>query len=126
MQNPTCIFCNIETSDYLYEDDLVFVVDDRNAVTPGHKLLIPKRHVADYFDLTQEEISAINDAAQRQRKQLLESDPTITGFNFGTNCGEAAGQTIFHAHVHLIPRRDGDVENPRGGVRGVIPGKQGY
>ena len=88
--------------------------------------MIPKRHVADYFGLFQPELNSANRLLQKIKKQLLAEDQTISGFNIGTNAGEAAGQTIFHCHIHLIPRRDGDAENPRGGVRGVIPGKQSY
>jgi diadenosine tetraphosphate (Ap4A) HIT family hydrolase len=95
-------------------------------VTEGHTLIIPKRHTADYFDLVPAEVSAVNLLLQDQRKRLLAADSAIEGFNIGVNCGEVAGQTIFHCHVHLIPRREGDVENPRGGVRHVIAGKGYY
>ena len=84
-------------------------------------MFIPKRHVADYFGLTQAEINAVNQLIQKQKKLLDETDSTIDGYNIGINCGESAGQTVFHCHVHLIPRRKGDVENPRGGIRHIIP-----
>ena len=84
-------------------------------------LAIPRRHVADYCDLDQPERNAIQRLLEDGRAQLRERYPEIAGFNVGINAGEAAGQTIFHCHVHLIPRRVGDVENPRGGVRGVVP-----
>jgi diadenosine tetraphosphate (Ap4A) HIT family hydrolase len=87
---------------------------------------MPKRHAADYFELTQAEINAINQLMTQQKDILQQSDKSIDGFNIGMNCGEAAGQTVFHCHVHLIPRRRGDVENPRGGVRHVIAGKGFY
>ena len=89
-------------------------------------LIIPKRHVADYFDLYHPELNAIQSLLQDQRKQIMTADPTVSGFNVGINAGSEAGQTIFHVHVHLIPRRKGDVAEPRGGVRGVIPDKQKY
>lgn len=88
--------------------------------------LFLKRHAADYFELTQPEVNAINQLIQMQKVALEKLDPTIEAFNIGMNCGEAAGQTVFHCHVHLIPRRKGDVDNPRGGVRHVIPGKGHY
>jgi diadenosine tetraphosphate (Ap4A) HIT family hydrolase len=91
-----------------------------------HTLVIPKRHVADYFDLYQPELNAIQALLKEQREKTLAADPAVTGFNVGINTGADAGQTIFHVHVHLIPRRKGDVANPRGGVRGVIPEKQKY
>ena len=95
-------------------------------VTEGHTLFIPKRHTSDYFGLVPAEVSAIN-LLMNEKKELLQSqDTTIEGFNIGMNCGEVAGQTVFHCHVHLIPRRKGDVENPRGGVRHIIAGKGYY
>ena len=95
-------------------------------MTEGHSLVIPKRHAADYFELFQPESNAIQALMRETRSKLLDEDPSIDGFNMGVNSGEAAGQTVFHCHVHLIPRRKGDVESPRGGVRGVVPGKQSY
>lgn len=120
-----CIFCS-PGRPIVAEDELSYAIRDGYAVTPGHALVIPKRHVADYFGLFQPELNSANRLLQKIKKQLLAEDQTISGFNIGTNAGEAAGQTIFHCHIHLIPRRDGDAENPRGGVRGVIPGKQSY
>lgn len=124
-----CLFCDIQTNDrkrIIAENNLAYVIRDGFAVTEGHTLFIPKRHVIDYFGLVPAEVSAINQLMTTQKKLLLESDSTIAGFNIGMNCGEVAGQTIFHCHVHLIPRRSGDVENPRGGVRYVIPSKANY
>ena len=95
-------------------------------VTEHHTLVIPKRHIADYFDLHQPERNAIEAMLHEQRQSVLEQDNKVTGFNVGINAGASVGQTVFHVHVHLIPRRDGDVVNPSGGVRGVIPSKQGY
>ena len=95
-------------------------------VTKGHTLIIPKRHVSDYFSLTQSEINAVNQLILSQRDNLKNQDGSIEGFNIGINNGEAAGQTIFHCHIHLIPRRVGDVPNPKGGVRHIIPDKGDY
>jgi ATP adenylyltransferase len=95
-------------------------------VSDGHTLFIPKRHTPDYFGLLPAEVSAINQLMTEQKILLSEADVTIGGFNIGMNCGEVAGQTIFHCHVHLIPRRKGDVESPRGGVRHIIAGKGFY
>ena len=91
-----------------------------------HTLIIPKRHVADYFELYQPELNAIHDLLTQQKQSITQDDKSVTGFNVGINAGKSAGQTVFHVHVHLIPRRDGDVAEPRGGVRGVIPQKQLY
>jgi ATP adenylyltransferase len=124
-----CLFCRIESRDrsrIVIENELTYVIVDGFPVTQGHSLVIPKRHTPDYFSLTQPEINAINALLRERRASLLKDDPTITGFNLGMNCGGDAGQTIFHCHVHLIPRRPGDVENPRGGVRNTIPGKGDY
>ena len=82
--------------------------------------------MADYFELYQPEHNAIQELLSKQRQDITDQDPYVTGFNVGINAGRSAGQTIFHVHVHLIPRREGDVEEPRGGVRGVIQSKQSY
>jgi diadenosine tetraphosphate (Ap4A) HIT family hydrolase len=95
-------------------------------VNEGHTFINPKRNTSDYFGLVQAEVHAINALMTEQRDLLGLDDPTIEGFNIGMNCGKVAGQTVFHCHVHLIPRRRGDVENPRGGVRHVISGKGFY
>jgi len=124
-----CLFCEILTFEkkrIVSENTLAYSIRDGFPVTEGHTLFIPKRHVLDYFGLVLAEIDAINSLMEEQKKLLQEKDSTIDGFNIGMNCGEAAGQTIFHCHVHLIPRRKGDVENPRGGVRHIIPGKGFY
>lgn len=108
------------------ENELAFVIDDAHAVTPGHSLIIPHRHVEDYFDLHQSERNAIDRLLRSRRASLISSDDRIEGFNVGVNAGGVAGQTVFHVHVHLIPRRLGDVDDPSGGVRAVIPGRQKY
>ena len=125
-RDSACLFCNEAEERAIEENELAIVFADAFPVTEGHTLVIPRRHVASYFDLTQPELNAIQQLLQSQRERLLNRDPKITGFNIGINAGESAGQTIFHCHVHLIPRRDGDVERPTGGVRGVIPSKQQY
>ncbi len=121
-----CLFCQLGADRIVAENELCFAIRDAFPVTPLHTLIIPKRHVADYFDLYQPELNAAHSLLAEQRQLIQSKDPSVTGFNVGINAGSEAGQTIFHVHVHLIPRRQGDVEQPRGGVRGVIPGKQSY
>jgi ATP adenylyltransferase len=108
------------------ENELCFAIRDGYPVTPHHTLVIPKRHVANFFELYQAELNAAHALLRNMEAEIRSIDQQVTGFNVGINIGHDAGQTIFHVHVHLIPRRYGDVENPRGGVRGVIPGKQQY
>ena len=125
----TCLFCDVQTNDpnrIVAENEFGYVIRDGFPVTPLHTLIIPKRHVLDYFGLHSSEVVGLNHLLLSQKDALLIEDPTIDGFNIGMNCGETAGQTIFHCHVHLIPRRRGDVENPRGGVRHIIAGKGFY
>ena len=121
-----CLFCNIETERVISKNELAYSIRDGFPVTEKHTLIIPKRHVASYFDLGQAEINAINQLMTKEKLQIEEDDTTVTGFNIGINSGNSAGQTIFHCHIHLIPRRDGDVERPRGGIRHIIPGKGSY
>jgi diadenosine tetraphosphate (Ap4A) HIT family hydrolase len=104
----------------------MIAIKDAYPVTEGHTLLIPKRHVASSNDLYQPEVNAMWALAADIRADLSAADEKIAGFNFGSNDGVSAGQTVMHAHFHVIPRRDGDTERPRGGVRGVIPERQGY
>jgi diadenosine tetraphosphate (Ap4A) HIT family hydrolase len=118
-----CVFCNI--SDVVVENELALAFYDKYPVNKGHMLIIPKRHVADYFSLSNEEISSINDLLFKC-KVLLDEKYHPSGYNIGVNCGKDAGQTIFHCHVHIIPRYKGDIDDPRGGVRGVIPEKRIY
>jgi len=99
---------------------------DNYPVTKGHLLIVPKRHAYEYFDLYQAEINAIHELLIKAKQELQLIDPSISGFNIGVNNGKDAGQTIFHCHVHLIPRRRGDMVDPTGGIRGVIPGKGKY
>ena len=121
----SCIFCEIDQSRITNQNPLAYVMPDQFPVTKGHTLIIPKRHVRDYFGLNESENTAIN-SLLLEEKEKLSLDTSIEGYNIGVNCGEVAGQTIFHRHIHLIPRRKGDVKNPRGGVRHVISGKGDY
>lgn len=122
-----CIFCEpVGKREVIIENEFAYATPDGYPVTQGHTLFIPKRHIGDYFNLSERERSAINELLIVRRKQLFEVDKSILGFNIGANCGETAGQSIMHCHVHLIPRRKNDTPNPRGGVRGVIPNKMNY
>ena len=121
-----CLFCEIQKERILDQDDLFYVIRDGFPVTDLHTLVIPKRHVETYFDLYQPELNSCNKMIQKFKQQIEKEDESVKGFNIGINNGEVSGQTIFHCHIHLIPRREGDVKNPRGGVRGVIPNKQEY
>jgi len=123
---PACPFCRQEKLEIIERSSNFFVVYDKTPVTPGHCLIIPFRHFADALELTPDELTEVWSLVQQMRRRLSADDPAITGFNLGFNSGVAAGQTIFHVHIHLIPRRHGDVEEPRGGVRGVIPARQNY
>jgi diadenosine tetraphosphate (Ap4A) HIT family hydrolase len=118
-----CRFCTSISSRVIASNDLAFAIRDAFPVTPLHALVIPQRHVADFFGLTSEEREACAELIHQLRRDILQEDPKVEGFNIGMNVGEMAGQTIFHCHIHLIPRRRGDVPNPRGGVRMVIPHK---
>lgn len=125
--DPRCDFCIYASGgEKLLENDYAFAKLDRYPVTDNHTLFIPKRYFADFFEITKVEQDAIHDLIRIRRRQLFETDPKIEGFNIGVNSGEVAGQTIFHCHIHLIPRRKGDMDDPHGGVRGVIPGKMKY
>ena len=121
-----CLFCNIEEDRIVHEYKHFYVIRDAFPVTPLHSLIITKRHVVSYFQCSKEEHDEIPIILDTQKTELKILDNTITGFNIGMNIGEDAGQTIFHCHIHIIPRRKGDTSNPRGGVRGVIPEKQKY
>jgi diadenosine tetraphosphate (Ap4A) HIT family hydrolase len=108
------------------ESALAFAIRDRFPVTPLHTLVLPRRHVANAFELDEAETAAILRLLADIRRDIERRDPGVEGFNVGVNIGAAAGQTVFHCHVHLIPRRRADCANPRGGVRGVIPERQNY
>ena len=124
--NNPCIFCNIKEDEIIFSNDLAISSFDSYPVSKHHVLIFPKRHVKDYFELNNDEILACNKLVKILKDFILKKDITVKGFNIGTNAGKVAGQTIMHCHIHLIPRRKGDVENPQGGVRGVIPSKQHY
>ena len=124
--NNPCLFCNISESGSTHENKLAYASYDSYPVSEHHCLIIPKRHIKDFFELTNEELIACNDLIKKVKDEILNKDRTVRGFNIGTNAGKISGQSILHCHFHLIPRREGDVENPQGGVRSVIPNKQYY
>ncbi len=111
-----CVFCNYPRRKIIMENEMAFAIYDKYPVNQGHMLLIPKRHFPDIFSATPEEVLDLHQLTEKARDYLLEKyNPD--GFNFGINIGEVAGQTIFHLHIHIIPRYLGDVKNPRGGIR---------
>ena len=122
-----CLFCKCknEKEKIILENEYAFARFDEFPVSKGHIIFMTKRHVKDFFGTTIEEKEAIFDLVQKA-KTMIDEKYNPDGYNIGMNCGEAAGQSVMHVHVHLIPRYNGDVENPRGGVRGVIPKKQNY
>ena len=124
--NIPCIFCKIKHEELQFENQLAYSSIDSYPVSEFHSLIVPKRHVETYFELNNEEIQACNELILKTKKKILKQDSSVKGFNIGTNVGKTAGQSIFHCHIHLIPRREGDVEDPQGGVRSVIPKKQHY
>jgi diadenosine tetraphosphate (Ap4A) HIT family hydrolase len=124
--NNPCLFCDSKKSGIAHENDLAYASYDSYPVSDHHCLIIPKRHIKDYFDITNDELIACNDLIQIVKNEILSKDINVKGFNIGTNAGKIAGQSIMHCHIHLIPRREGDVDNPQGGVRSVIPNKQHY
>jgi ATP adenylyltransferase len=121
-----CPFCQIPDESVLCENELALAIRDAHPVTPLHTLVIPKRHISEVFDLSRPETNAYNELLKRMMVDIRAADKEVAGFNVGINNGEAAGQTLQHCHVHLIPRRVGDVENPVGGVRNAIRGKRSY
>lgn len=121
-----CLFCEIPNERIIASNDLAYAIRDGFPVSTFHTLIIPKRHVIDYFGLTKEELLASHDLIHQIKKSIIREDPTVVAFNIGINAGEASGQTIFHCHTHLIPRRIGDINDPRGGVRNILPDNSGY
>ncbi len=119
-----CFFC-YGKEEFVFENELARAIYDDSPVSKGHMLVFTKRHTKTYFDTTKDEKLAIMDLIKKCKTELDEKyNPD--GYNIGCNCGVAAGQSVMHTHIHIIPRYNGDVENPRGGVRGVIPKKQNY
>lgn len=121
-----CQFCSLHQDRVLDETDTCVVIRDLYPVTTLHTLIITKRHVASYFELNDSEHQDVQRLLGIHQQRITDEDDTVSGFNIGINSGEDAGQTVMHCHVHLIPRRNGDINNPRGGVRGVIPEKRIY
>jgi diadenosine tetraphosphate (Ap4A) HIT family hydrolase len=126
-RDPSCPFCRALNGSRIVEDlGSVVAIKDQYPVSEGHLLVITRRHTPDYFTMSSKERAEAQDLLRILRNKIADQDRSVTGFNVGVNCGESAGQTVWHAHIHLIPRRDGDMPNPRGGVRGVIPERMGY
>ena len=122
-----CPFCYDNIKERIVaEQKSVVAIQDSYPVTDGHFLILPKRHMEDYFSMNETENKDIGILIKKLKNRIMEEYHSVTGFNIGTNIGDSAGQTIFHAHIHLIPRRSGDTPHPRGGVRGVIPEKMSY
>jgi len=119
----SCLLCTPQL--IVLENELAYVCRDSYPVSPGHLLVVTVRHVADYFDTTENERIAIMELVHEAKDYLVKAH-SPDGFNVGVNCGTAAGQSVPHVHIHVIPRYQGDMEDPRGGVRGVIPNKQKY
>lgn len=125
MSNKICLFCQLPDSRIIASSPLALVIRDAYPVSPGHTLIIPKRHIGSFFETNNEErLELLNLLDQARLKVLTEFNPTA--FNIGINDGAAAGQTIAHLHIHLIPRYINDQPDPRGGVRWVIPEKAKY
>ena len=122
---PDCPFCSLGDTPLVYESELVVAFRDRFPVTEGHTLVIPRRHVATYFDANAFEQGELWRAVEHVKRDL-DAGSAPDGYNVGFNAGQAAGQTVMHLHIHVIPRRHGDMDDPRGGVRGVIPTRQKY
>ncbi|MDD4220580.1 MAG: HIT family protein [Sphaerochaetaceae bacterium] len=125
-KNADCLFCTVPFEQVIGENRWAFAIWDAFPVTPYHALIIPKRHIADYSNLNALEIRDCHELLTQVKREVEKRDARVDGFNIGVNIGRSAGQTIFHCHIHLIPRRKGDVLNPKGGVRHVVPGQGFY
>lgn len=129
MPENTCPLCSdkdlVIDNDKAIENELAYVLTDTNPVSPGHCLIVTRRHIAEFFDATQEEKIAIFELID-EMKAIIDKKHNPDGYNIGVNIRKAAGQSVPHIHIHMMPRYEGDIENPRGGVRGVIPSKQKY
>jgi ATP adenylyltransferase len=121
-----CPFWEVPKDHAVSETELAYAIRDAFPVTPLHTLVIPKRHVQGYFELTRPELNACHWLLEQEKKAIEQADGGVEGFNIGVNDGNTAGQTVFHCHLHLIPRRKDDLEDPTGGVRNVVPGKGVY
>ena len=124
--NNPCLFCNSKESGIAHQNELAYASYDSYPVSDLHCLIIPKRHIKDYFELNNEELVACNELIKIVKDEIYAKDKNVKAFNIGSNIGKISGQSIMHCHIHLIPRREGDVENPQGGVRSVIPKNQHY
>ena len=124
--NNPCLFCNSKESGIAHQNELAYASYDSYPVSDLHCLIIPKRHIKDYFEMNNEELVACNELIKIVKDEIYAKDKSVKAFNIGSNIGKISGQTIMHGHIHLIPRREGDVENPQGGVRSVIPKNQHY
>lgn len=120
-----CPFCDLDAARRFHDGPLVAGLWDAYPLSDGHALIVPKRHVASWFDATAREQAALTEAIAIAR-EVIERERSPDGYNIGINDGAAAGQTVGHLHVHVIPRYAGDVEDPRGGVRWVVPSKAAY
>ena len=126
-KSQDCTFCKlIDSKRVIVKNRSVFGMLDKYPVTKAHHLIIPFRHTDDFFSMTELERNDALDLIRLIKNRIKKDDSSVVGFNVGMNCGEAAGQTVMHSHIHLIPRRKGDTPKPRGGVRGVIPNKMDY
>ncbi|WP_268807499.1 HIT family protein [Syntrophotalea acetylenica] len=122
-----CVFCPREiTGRIVASCGTVFAIEDKYPASPGHLLIIPYRHTEDYFSLTTQERQHAEELLRTLKNKIEQEDHSVDGYNVGVNCGEVAGQTVMHAHIHLIPRHQGDTPDPRGGVRGCVPAKMRY
>jgi diadenosine tetraphosphate (Ap4A) HIT family hydrolase len=122
--NDPCLFCK-DPRGVSIQHELAYSARDSYPASPGHTVVIPRRHVSSFFDLTPEEVAACMGLIKEEKK-IIDEEFNPDGYNIGVNVGPAAGQSIFHVHIHIIPRYKGDVENPQGGVRHVIPKKAYY
>jgi diadenosine tetraphosphate (Ap4A) HIT family hydrolase len=122
----TSPFLERPESDWIASNELAFAIHDSYPVSPGHALVVPRRVIATWFEASRDERQAIFDLVDEVKHLLDARTPAPDGYNIGINCGEAAGQTVLHLHVHVIPRYRGDVPDPTGGVRHVIPGEGNY
>lgn len=125
-QSQSCPFCTDIESRIINSNHLAIAVEDAHPVSLSHTLVIPKKHEADWFQLSDDEKTACLKLLELQKDKIQQQDQRVTGFNIGINNGVDAGQTVMHCHIHLIPRRHADVDNPKGGIRHIIPGKGCY